>query len=154
GESNVYAKVTGFTATFYHTEPLLFKIRFDAICHISNPSAWVFPRIMVNDLLIYNDKLIKNTEDRYTSIPGFTKIHDFDHIGVGQYAFFTSIATAITKSELIYLQPGIHVIDVAARAIGNMPVNIYFGVLTIELIQYDNGVNIGELIPINTTLIG
>ncbi|CAF3574821.1 unnamed protein product, partial [Rotaria sp. Silwood2] len=81
---------------------------------------------MLNNLLIYNDRLIKNTEDRYKSIPGYTEIHSFDHIGAGQYAFFTSIATTITKSELIYLQPGTHVIDVAARAIGQTPANTSF----------------------------
>ncbi|CAF4292883.1 unnamed protein product, partial [Rotaria sordida] len=153
GESDTYTKVTGFTAAFSHSEPLLYKIKLDAICHNPNGAIWMFPRIMVNDYLIYNDKLIQNTADRYKSIPGYTDIHSFDHIGVGQYAFFTTIATTITKTELIYLQPGLHVIDVAARAEGTMPVHIYQGVLTIELVRFRNGANVGEMTPINVTSI-
>ncbi|CAF1515070.1 unnamed protein product, partial [Rotaria sordida] len=106
-----------------------------------------------NDYLIYNDKLIQNTADRYKSIPGYTDIHSFDHIGVGQYAFFTTIATTITKTELIYLQPGLHVIDVAARAVGKMPVYIYYGVLTIKLIEFNDAASIGGMVPINVTSI-
>ncbi|CAF2926096.1 unnamed protein product [Rotaria sp. Silwood2] len=82
--------------------------------------------------------------DRYKSIPGHADVHSVDHIGVGQYAFSTAIATAITKSELIYLSPGLHVIDAAIRAIGNMPINIYYGVLTIELVQYSQGITAYE----------
>ena len=137
---------------FHHTVPLLYKIKFDAICHNPNGGTWIFPRIMVNDNLIYNDQLIQNNLDRYKSIPGYTDVHGFDHIGVGHY-YHSSVATLITKSELVYLLPGLHLIDVAVRAIGAMPVNIYFGVLTIELVQYENGANIGDITPINGTLI-
>lgn len=153
GASDLYAKITGFTLAFHHTVPLLYKIKFDAICYTPRSATWIFPRIMVNDNLIYNDQLIQNKPDRYTSIPGYTDVHGFDHIGVGQYAFFSSIATAITKSELLYLLPGLNVIDVAVRAIGGMPAHIYFGVLTIELVEYENGTNIGGITPINGTFV-
>ncbi|CAF2104449.1 unnamed protein product [Rotaria magnacalcarata] len=153
GASNVYAKVTGFTTAFHHTVPLLYKITFDAICTNSNGAIWVFPRIMVNNQLFYNDRFIPNTEDRYKLIPGYTEVHTFDHIGAGQYAFFSAIATTIRKSELIYLQPGLHVVDVAARAIGNMPVRIYFGVLTIELVEFNDAASIGGMVPMNVTSI-
>lgn len=153
GASNVYAKVTGLTLAFNHAYPLLYKIKFDAICFSPKVNTWVFPRIMVNEVLIYNDKLIQNKEDRYNSIPGFTDVHMFDHIGVGQYAFFAPMAMAITKSEWIYLQPGLHVIDAVVRAIGEMPVHIYYGVLSIELIEFKMEANIGDMIPINVTLL-
>jgi hypothetical protein len=152
-ESDIYTKVTGFTAAFSHTEPLLYKIKFDAICHSPNDGIWVFPRIMVNDYLIYNDKLIENTASRYKLIPGYTDVHSFDHIGVGQYAFYTSISTAITKSELIYLQPGLNIIDAVVRGTGAVPIHIYQGVLTIELVHFRKGANIGEIKPVHVTPI-
>ncbi|CAF4568887.1 unnamed protein product, partial [Rotaria socialis] len=69
------------------------------------------------------------------------------------YHFATPIATAIRKSEFIYLQPGLHVIDVAARAVGKMPVYFYHGVLTIELIEFNHAASIGRMVPINVTSI-
>ncbi|CAF3350881.1 unnamed protein product [Rotaria socialis] len=153
GASNLYAKVTGFTTAFHHTVPLLYKITFDAICHIPNSPVWVFPRIMVNNYLFYNDRFIQNTADRYKAIPGYTAVDAFDHIGVGHYHFATPTAPAIRKSEIIYLQPGLHVIDVAVRAVGRMPVYIYYGVLTIELIEFNDAASIGGMVPINVTSI-
>jgi hypothetical protein len=90
---------------------------------------------------------------RYKLIPGYVDINSFDHIGVGQYAFLPTMAMPITKSELIHLQPGLHVIDVAARANGSMPVKIYQGVLTIQLLRFRNGANFGDMTPINVTFI-
>jgi hypothetical protein len=45
GESDTYTKITGLTTVFSHTEPLLFKIKFDAICYNPNGAMWVFPAI-------------------------------------------------------------------------------------------------------------
>ncbi|CAF1043981.1 unnamed protein product [Rotaria magnacalcarata] len=108
---------------------------------------------MVNNQLFYNDRFIPNTADRYKLIPGYTEVHSVDHIGVGHYHFVTPMAPAIRKSEFIYLQPGLHVIDVAVRAVGTMPVYIYYGVLTIELIEFNDAASIGGMVPINVTSI-
>jgi hypothetical protein len=115
GESDTYTKVTGLTATFSHTEPLLYKIKFDAICYNPSGKIWVFPRIMVNDYLIYNDKVIQNIAYRYKLIPG------------------------------------LNIIDVAVRGKGAMPIHIYQGVLTIELVRFHKGANIGDMAPVNVT---
>lgn len=56
-------------------------------------------------------------------------------------------------SEVIYLGVGLHVIDVAVRAEGSMPFHINYGTLTIEVIEYESGVDLGDLKPVNVTAI-
>ena len=54
-------------------------------------------------------------------------------------------------TDIIYLNPGLHVIDVGVRGMGAFPSYVRAGVLSIELIQFDRHANIG-MTPVNVTL--
>lgn len=154
GPSDFYVKVTGLNMAFHHTVPLLYKVNFYAVCWNSAERVFALPRLMVDNYLVYNDKFVRNTEYRHKSIPGFENLFAFDQLGAGHYGFPNApLAMTIEKNEWIYLAPGLHSIDVAIRTVGTAPVYINFGVLSIELVEYSEGANLGGLVPVNVTSI-
>ncbi|CAF1541177.1 unnamed protein product [Didymodactylos carnosus] len=69
----------------------------------------------------------------------------------GHWRFTVPASVSCSKTDFIYLNAGLHVIDVGVRGEQKLPVYVVWGTLSIELVQFDRNVNIG-LIPINVTL--
>ncbi|CAF1467348.1 unnamed protein product [Adineta steineri] len=141
GPSETFVKVPGLTLPFNHIEPLVYKIKFEGRCvsHHFNET-WFHLRFMINDNLLYIDKFLPNTANRYQYITGYSNNDGLDYVG-GFYWYNNSPALMqCSFSDIIYLNPGLHVIDVAVRgghAYGAFPTYIVGGALTIELVEYD-----------------
>ncbi|CAF1057700.1 unnamed protein product [Didymodactylos carnosus] len=138
--SEIFEKVPGLTTQFYHTQPLLYKIRFDGVC-TTYSGVWTraFVRLMVDDSLLYGFQLTPNTVDRWKSISGATSLTDVDQIGGGSSLTIPTSELTCSKTDFIYLQPGLHTLDVGARGDGTATpsMSVRGGQLTIELIQAD-----------------
>ncbi|CAF2034659.1 unnamed protein product [Rotaria magnacalcarata] len=112
---------------------------------------------MIDDRLLYVNKLVLNTADRYKYDNQCENLGCFEHIG-GYYWHTTSAAvTTVVFNDIIYLSPGLHVFDVGVRggpdynpSAGGYPLEISGWVLTMEVIQYDPKTNIG-MTPVNVT---
>ncbi|CAF0908815.1 unnamed protein product [Adineta steineri] len=152
GPSETYVKVPGLSMPFHHTEPLLYKIKFEGRCYSPHSKGiWSYLRFMINDNLLYVDKFLSNTANRYQYSSGYTSNDHIDQVG-GFYWHNTSPAVAqCSFSDIIYLNPGLHVIDVAVREGVGLPVYVKGGVLTIELVEYDLNADIG-IKPVNANL--
>ncbi|CAF1003140.1 unnamed protein product [Adineta steineri] len=156
GPSETFVKVPGLTMPFYHTEPLLYKIKFEGRCHSPHSKAtWLHLRFMINENLLYVNKFLPNTANRYQYNTGYSSNDHIDYFG-GFY-WYTSSPTKIdcSFSDIIYLNPGLHIIDVAVRGglgkNGAFPTYAQYGALTIELVEYDLHADIG-IKPINSNL--
>ena len=69
GTSETFIKLPGLTMPFYHTEPLLYKIRLEGKCHLNFPSPkWLYLHLMIDDYLLYVNKFLPNTANRYLYI--------------------------------------------------------------------------------------
>ncbi|CAF3331595.1 unnamed protein product [Rotaria sp. Silwood2] len=157
GPSEIFVKLPGLTMAFYHTEPLLYKIRFEGKCYSKHAkSVWLYLHLMINDYVLYVDKFVPNTDSRFQYVSGQTGNYNSDQIG-GFY-WYSTLPTVVTCafSDIIYLNRGLHVVEIGARGgidynNGAFPININNGVLTVELIQYGLNANIG-MTPVNVTL--
>ncbi|CAF0909090.1 unnamed protein product [Adineta steineri] len=157
GPSQTFVKVPGLTMPFQHTESLLYKIKFEGKC-LSPHSAptWLHLRFMINDNLLYANKFLPNTANRYQYIAGYSSNEGIDYID-GFYWHATSpTMIQCSFSDIIYLNPGLHVIDVAVRGgiddvHGAFPTYVHYGALTIELVEYDLNADIG-IKPVNANL--
>ncbi|CAF3044765.1 unnamed protein product [Rotaria sp. Silwood2] len=76
-----------------------------------------------------------------------------DILGAGHYYIDAHIAFKLLKSEVLYLEPGLHVIDVAVRGKGAMPIVVMGGVLTIETFQYDGTADLGGVRLMNVSAL-
>ncbi|CAF0838646.1 unnamed protein product [Adineta steineri] len=156
GSSETFVKVPGLTMPFYHTEPLLYKIKFEGNCYSPHPKQiWLYLRLMINDNLLYVNKFLPNTANRYQYNAGYSSNDIAEYIG-GFYWHSTSVAiTQCSFSNVIYLNPGLHIIDVAVRGgistYGAFPTHVRGGTLTIELVEYDLHADIG-MKPIDANL--
>ncbi|CAF0838722.1 unnamed protein product [Adineta steineri] len=152
GPSQTFVKVSGLTMPFHHTEPLLYKIKYEGRCLSSYfNSTWLHLRFMIDDNLLYLDKFLPNTANRYQYNTGYSENDSLDYIG-GLYWFVnTPTVTQCSFSDIIYLNPGLHVVDVGVRgghARGAFPTYVVGGALTIELAEYDLHADVG-MKPIN-----
>ncbi|CAF0862638.1 unnamed protein product [Adineta steineri] len=155
GPSETFVKVPGLTLPFNHVEPLLYKIKFEGRCVLPySKVTWFHLRFMINDNLLYIDKFLPNTANRYQYITGYSNNDGLDYTG-GFYGHTYSLAvTQCSFSDIIYLNPGLHVVDVVARsgyAAGAFPIILRNGALTIELVEYDLYADIG-MKPIDANL--
>ena len=157
GPSETFVKLPGLTMPFYHTEPLLYKIKFEGKCYSPHAKAiWLYLRLMIDDHLLYVNKFLPNTANRYQYMEGYGTNDGTDYIG-GFYWYATSPTIAMCSfSDMIYLNAGPHVIDVGVRggiypSDGAYPTRVKFGTLTVELVEYDYQANIG-MSPVNVTL--
>ncbi|CAF0951863.1 unnamed protein product [Didymodactylos carnosus] len=145
---DIFSKIPGLTSTFTLPQPTLYKITFQANCKVAVPGR-LFLRIMVNDQLIIGDRLIPNTSDRHLNqtILGTTLTEVDCRGGCFQYSGIDRVEWgwteyACSKTEIIYLKPGVHVFDVGVR-INEREFEIIGGILQFELIQYEQNSNIG-----------
>ncbi|CAF0956374.1 unnamed protein product [Didymodactylos carnosus] len=144
GESDTFSKVTGLTVPFYHKQPLLYEIKFVGTCHVPHSSGvLLFVRLMIDDYLLYGDKLLPNNVERYQLLQGVDDLISVDAIGGGRFDLYLVTMIQCEMSSFVYLNPGLHVIDVGVRGKMNMPFQVMGGVLSIKLIQYDRNANIG-----------
>jgi hypothetical protein len=106
---------------------------------------------MIDDYILYVDKFLPNTANRYQYLPGFTDNYGVDTIG--GFAWFATSPTTVmcTFSDIIYLNAGLHVIDVGVISSGAFPTYVHSGLLRIELVEYDPQADIG-IFPVNVTL--
>ncbi len=158
GHSETFVKLPGLTMPFYHTEPLLYKIRFEGKCYSPHYSegVWLYLHLMIDDYLLYVNKFLPNTANRYQYLPGCGLNDCGDYIGGFYWHTISGSVTMCSFSDIIYLNAGLHVIDVGVRGgfnptSGAFPTYIHGGILTIELVEYDRQANIG-ISPVNVTL--
>jgi hypothetical protein len=157
GYSETFVKLPGLTMPFYHTQPLLYKIRFEGKCLSSHSaSIWLYLHLMIDDYILYVDKFSPNTANRYQYLPGYTSFESADY--VGGFFWYASSPTLVTCSfnDIIYLNAGLHVVDVGVRGgadpnLGAFPTSVNNGILTIELVEYDPQADVG-IFPVNVTL--
>ncbi|CAF0875828.1 unnamed protein product [Adineta steineri] len=131
GPSETFVKVPGLTMRFYHTEPLLYKIKFEG-----------------------KYKFLPNTANRYQYNAGYSSNDHIDNIGGVYWLNNSPLITQCSFSDIIYLNPGLHVVDVAVRGTLDsraFPTQVFGGALTIELVGYDLNAVIG-MKPINANL--
>ncbi|CAF1549078.1 unnamed protein product [Adineta ricciae] len=157
GPSETFVKLPGLTLPFYHTQPLLYKIKFEGKCYSPHSKGiWLYLRLMIDDYLLYINRLLPNTANRYQYIGEYQENHNNDHLG-GFFWFSNSPSViACSFSDMIYLNPGLHVFDVGTRGgylVGTFPTYVQAGVLTVEMIEYDQYADIG-IKPMNTTFSG
>ncbi|CAF4966915.1 unnamed protein product [Rotaria sp. Silwood1] len=159
GASSTFVKVPGLTIPFYHTEPLLYKIRLEGKAYSPHSrGVWMFARLMIDDYLLYVNKLVPNTADRYKYDNQCGDLDCFEYRG-GFYWYATSPTwTTVVFNDIIYLTPGLHVFDVGVRggpdynpSIGMYPIYTHTWVLTMEVIQFDRQANIG-MTPVNVSM--
>ena len=156
GFSETFVKLPGTTLAFHHSEPLLYKVRFEGKCYTPHAaSTFLYLHLMVDDYLLYVDRFLSNTAERYNYNAGYPNNHESDQIG--GFSWFASSVTLTTCafSDILYLTPGLHVIDVGVRGgysaqDGTFPILVLNGVLTAELIQYDRFADIG-MRPMNVS---
>ncbi|CAF3795439.1 unnamed protein product [Adineta steineri] len=155
GPSETFVKVPGLTMRFYHTEPLLYKIKFEGKCYSPHSKAiFLLLRFMINDNLLYVDKFLPNTANRYQYNAGYSSNDHIDNIGGVYWLNNSPLITQCSFSDIIYLNPGLHVVDVAVRGTLDsraFPTQVFGGALTIELVGYDLNADIG-MKPINANL--
>jgi hypothetical protein len=156
-QSETFAKLPGTAMTFYHTEPMLYKIRFEGKCHSPHAtSTWLYLRLMVDNYLLYTDRFLPNTADRHKYNTDYPGNDQGDYVG-GFYWYTNSPSTTTcTFSDIMYLNPGLYVIDVGVRGGASsqstsFPLYVHAGVLTVELVRFDRSANIG-MQPMNVTL--
>jgi hypothetical protein len=153
GYSETFVKLPGLTMPFYHTQPLLYKIRFEGKCYSQHSiGIWLYLHLMIDDYLLYVDKFLPNTPNRYKYLPEFTGNNRVDEVG-GFFWHPNSLTVEMCSfNDIIYLNAGLHIIDVGARGgPGAFPIEVINGILTIELVEYDPQANIG-ILPVNVTL--
>ena len=149
GGSETFFKLPGTTLALHHTEPLLYKVRFEGKCY--SPHAhliWLYLHLMVDDHVFFANKFLPNTADRYKYNVGSTENDDSDQIGGFKWYISAPALVTCAFSDIMYLNAGLHVIDVGVRGGhsiygGAFPLSVMDGVLTVELIQYDRFANIG-----------
>ena len=155
GPSETFLKMVGLTMAFSHTKPVLYKIRFQGQCYTPHSKlAFLYLRLMIDDHLLYVDKLWPNTANRYQSLGG-TNNHEADTTDGFIWVSTSHTARTCAFSDVVYLDRGLHVIDVGVRGgaysgNGAFPTHVNSGFLTVELIEYNSNADIG-LRPINTT---
>ncbi|UJR06616.1 hypothetical protein I4U23_010900 [Adineta vaga] len=158
GPSETFVKLPGLTIPFYHTQPLLYKIKFEGKCFSPHSKAiWLYLRLMIDDYLLYINRVLPNTADRYKYIGEYPDNDGNDYLG-GLYWHSNSVSVITCSfSDIIYLNPGLHVVDVSVRGglgdSGAFPTYVHGGVLTVEMIEYDQYADIG-LTPMNATFSG
>ena len=152
--SDTFDKVPGLTMSFYHAEPLLFKVQFEGKCYSPMTQITLFLRLMINDYVLHLDKFAPNTADRYKYLSDSGDLTYIDHIGGYTWYAFSRGTTTCAFSDIVYLDRGLHVFDLGARGRDDsaFPINILYGVFRIESIQYDSCANIG-MTPMNVTVI-
>ena len=149
GSSETFVKLPGTTLAFHHTEPLLYKVRFEGKCYSQHAqNIWLYLHLMVDDYLLYVDKFLPNTDDRYKHIAGYSTNDLVDYIGGFHWHASSSTLNTCVFSDIVYLTAGLHVMDVGVRGglnaqRGAFPTYVQNGVLTVELIQYDRSADIG-----------
>lgn len=136
GASTAFVKLPNLTVSFDHEEPLLFEVQFDGKCYSSTTNrTWFYIHLMVNDHVLYVNKFVSNTADRYR----YTDSSDAgmsDHTG-GFHWFSNSLETTrCAFNDIIYLNPGLHVFDVGVRGGpgSTFPMYVFYGVFTIKAI--------------------
>ena len=157
GFSETFVKLPGTTLTFHHKEPMLYKVRFEGKCYTAHGGPiWLYLHLMVDDYLLYVDTFLPNTVDRYKYNAGYWNNDGSDYIGGFYWHANSPTVTTCVFSDVVYLTPGLHVLDVGVRGgysaqAGLFPTYVHGGVLTVELIQYDRSADIG-MRPMNVTL--
>jgi hypothetical protein len=109
---------------------------------------------MINDYVLYVNKFVPNTADRY-------KYTDSQDVGMGDHTggfhWYSNSPETITCafSDIIYLNRGLHVFDVGIRSGTNSAFTTYafYGVLTIKAIQFEPDAKI-RMTPMNVSTAG
>lgn len=131
--------------SFHHTEPTLFRVQVQGKYYVPHSTAtWFFGHLMINDYVLYVDKFVPNNAKRHQNA-AHTEIGMSDHIG-GVHLFTHSSGTiTYTFSNIIYLSSGLHTFTVGVRAgiNSNLPVHVFYGVLTIETLEPGRHADIG-----------
>ena len=82
GFSETFVKLPGTTLEFIHTEPLLYKVRFEGKCYTPDARGiWLYLHLMVDDSVLYVDKFLPNTAERYKYNTGYSTNDASDSLG-------------------------------------------------------------------------
>ncbi|CAF5050927.1 unnamed protein product [Rotaria sp. Silwood1] len=111
---------------------------------------------MIDDYLLYVNKFLPNTNNRYQYLPGYGSNDGGDYVGGFYWHANSPTVIMCSFSDIIYLNAGLHVIDVGVRGglrpnAGAFPTYVHGGTLTIELVEYAHQANIG-MSPVNVNL--
>lgn len=144
--SATFVKIPGLIVSVNHDTPILYKIWFSAGCYMTSSTASSsFVHFVVDDWILIGNKLLPNTGTRLAY--GFTlgdSLTVIDAHGASYLRSSDSPGTYYTcsKYELVYLPPGLHVIEAAVRT-EHPSLLVHSGTLTVELTQYETSTNIG-----------
>lgn len=147
--SSTFVKIPGLIVAVYHSAPVLYKVWFSAGCYMSQPVGSHYIHFMIDDLILIDNKLLPNTDDRYAYVPNLgNNPMEIDAHGASFMRSSDSVGTYYTcsKFELVYLPAGLHTIEAAVRT-DHPSILVHTGTLTVELTQYDQDTNIGLKFP-------
>ncbi|CAF3030095.1 unnamed protein product [Rotaria sp. Silwood2] len=148
--SVIFVKIPGLTVSVAHQTPMLYKIWFSGGCYVTNANVHYFIRFMVDDLLLVDNKLLPNTENRQTLLPAIgNSLVLIDSIGASFLRSSDSTGSSFTcaKYEIVYLPPGVHVINAVVRTT-SPSLYLHAGTLIVELIQYEKNAKINLQYPL------
>ena len=143
--SATFVKIPGLIVSVNHDTPILYKIWFSAGCYMTHYAASSsFVHFMIDDWILIGNKLLPNTATRLAY--AFTlgdSLSVVDAHGASYLRSSDSTGTYYTcsKYELVYLPPGLHVIEAAVRT-EQPSLLVHAGTLTVELTQYETNTNI------------
>ncbi|CAF1656297.1 unnamed protein product [Rotaria magnacalcarata] len=132
-------------AAFHVTKNTLFKVTFQGGFYNWRQSRLdQYVQIMVNDYLIFYNRLIPNTNQRVTLLSGVSN-RQTDAMG-GYYYDATNADTMVplTRVAMVYLPPGLYTFNVGVRSVFGSG-RLIGGTVTYELTQIDNNNNKEDL---------
>ncbi|CAF3428711.1 unnamed protein product [Rotaria socialis] len=123
---------------FSHATPLLYGLHFRDLIYTDSHA---YARFMIN-----NKVLLSNTNGRATTAAVFDLGADLNDIDPRDGSVIyngteAGIYFPYTNVELVFLPPGLHVVEVGVRIKGNNA-NVDWGTFTLELVEYAPGDNI------------
>ena len=150
--SYVFSKIPGLTFAINHDRPMLYRLQFQGSCVLSTRDNNGFVRFLIDGRVLISNYLVNNNDQRHLLAPELgSSVIEIDHRGGGMIysgGGGADVGMACSKSDIVYMPQGTHIVEVAARMRDLGALHVLGGQLSIELTQYDSDVNLGLSHPV------
>ncbi|CAF1360908.1 unnamed protein product [Rotaria magnacalcarata] len=138
---DLFVKIPELSIAFHHQRPLLCRIDYRGSLYTPVAGHHTFHRIMIDNKILHSNKLIPNSPERGNAIsPSTSNLYLVDAFAGSVFWAAVSLDLGVSNSEVVYLKPGTHTIDVAVRTARRAI--FQSGELRIELIELQSKTNI------------
>lgn len=133
-----FIKIPGLMMAVHHSDPMIFQIRYQGASYIANGYAFSITTILIDNRVLTANQLFPNNNRRHelaSKIGG----NEADYRG-GKYwhsGGTSGLSLSSSRTELVLLPAGVHVIEVGVRAI-NTQLHLWGGELIVEVTEYDS----------------